>query len=91
MGILGKPYFRGQSIHRLDSKGRLRIPSKFREVLQNHYTEALIITRMGDCLVAYPPEIWDKIESKPAVFRSIANQGRFMRISIECGGCELDN
>ncbi len=90
MGILGKPYFRGQSLHRLDAKGRLRIPTKFREVLQNHYTDALIVTLMGECLVAYPPEIWDKIESKVLDFSQVDPQQRaFMRYFIsraeECG------
>ena len=93
MGILVKPYFRGQSIDRLDSKGRLRIPSKFREVLQNHYTDALIITRMGDCLVAYPPEIWDKIESKAQQFSQVdPHQRAFMRYFISSAEeCEFDN
>lgn len=50
MGILEKPYFRGQSVHRLDAKGRLRIPNKFREILQNNYTDALIITLGDNCL-----------------------------------------
>jgi len=50
---------------KLDAKGRLRIPAKFREVLQKHYTDALIIFKRGECLVAYPPEKWKEVvESK---------------------------
>lgn len=93
MGILGKPYFRGQSVHRLDTKGRLRIPTKFREVLQNHYTDGLIVTQMGDCLVAYPPEIWEKMEAKALEFSQVHPQQRaFMRYFISSAvECEFDN
>jgi len=93
VGILGKPYFRGQSIHRLDAKGRLRIPTKFREVLQNHYTDALVITRMGECLLAYPPEEWEKIENKAREFSQVQPEHRaFMRYFISSAEeCEFDN
>lgn len=64
MGSESKPRFRGRSAVRLDAKGRLRIPAKFREVLQGHYTDALILSQYGECLVAYPPEQWDEIEAK---------------------------
>jgi MraZ protein len=93
VGILGKPYFRGQSINRLDSKGRLRIPTKFREVLQNHYTDALIITTMDKCLVAYPPELWDTIETRILSFSQVQPEQRnFVRIFISGAvECEFDN
>ena len=92
MGILGKPYFRGQSIHRLDSKGRLRIPSKLREILQNHYTDALIVTTRDKCLVAYPPEFWDTIETKILNFSQVQPEQRnFVRHFISSAEvCEFD-
>jgi MraZ protein len=90
VGILQRPFFRGQSLNRLDAKGRLRIPTKFREVLQNHYTDVLIITTMGQCLVAYPPERWQEIENKVQDFSLVQTDQRdFMRYFIssaeECG------
>lgn len=93
MGILQKPYFRGQSVHRLDAKGRLRIPTKFREVLQNHYTDALIVTSMEECLVAYPPEVWEKIESKVLELSQVQPDHRaFMRFFISSAEeCVFDN
>jgi MraZ protein len=92
VGILGKPYFRGQSINRLDSKGRLRIPIKFREILQNHYTDALIITVWRECLRAYPPEAWDDMETKALAFSQIDPDHRtFMRQFISGAvECEFD-
>ncbi len=92
VGILGKPYFRGQSIHRLDAKGRLRIPTRFREILQNHYTDALILTWLGHCLVAYPPEAWEKIEAKALELSQVQPQQRaFMRYFVSNAvECEFD-
>lgn len=93
MGILNKPYFRGRSVHRLDSKGRLRIPTKFREVLQNHYTDALIVAQLGESLVAYPPERWDEIESKALSLSEVQPEHRsFLRRFVSSAEeCEFDN
>jgi MraZ protein len=94
VGILDKPYFRGQSVHRLDAKGRLRIPTKFREILQQHYTDVLIVTILGDCLVAYPPEVWEeKIESKAEKLSPIDPDERSFTRWFVSGAtpCEFDN
>lgn len=93
MGILEKPYFRGRSVHRLDAKGRLRIPTKFREVLQTHYRDALIITVMDKCLVAYPPEAWEEIEAKVQDFSQVQSDHRnFVRHFVSSAEeCEFDN
>lgn len=56
--------FRGSSEHTLDSKGRLNIPSKFRQVLQGAYTESLVITNWQKNLKAYPVSEWEKVEDK---------------------------
>jgi len=58
--------FRGRSSARLDAKGRLRLPAKFREVLQKHYTDELMVSKHEECLVAYPTEKWDELENKAA-------------------------
>ncbi|MEZ0344076.1 MAG: division/cell wall cluster transcriptional repressor MraZ [Caldimicrobium sp.] len=57
--------FRGKFKHNLDEKGRLSLPSKFREVLRVRYgTETLIITNMPECLVVYPVSEWKKLEER---------------------------
>jgi MraZ protein len=93
VGILQKPYFRGQSVNRLDAKGRLRIPTKYREVLQSHYQDALIITLLDECLVAYPPETWEEIEAKVQDFSIVQSEQRaFMRRFISSAEeCEFDD
>ena len=56
--------FRGRSIHTLDAKGRIRIPTRFREVLTTLYEDRCIITNLDRCLIAYPLSEWEIIEQK---------------------------
>ena len=50
--------FRGRYEYTLDSKGRISIPSKFREILSEKYDTRLVITNFDHCLVAFPYEEW---------------------------------
>ncbi|PIE56034.1 MAG: division/cell wall cluster transcriptional repressor MraZ [Desulfobulbus propionicus] len=59
-----EPRFRGRSEHTLDAKGRLNIPSRFREVLRSAYSERLVITTWEKSLKAYPVREWRKVEEK---------------------------
>lgn len=56
--------FRGRYEHGVDSKGRLAIPVKFREILAAKYDEKLIITHFDQCLWAYPLPVWHEFERK---------------------------
>ncbi|MBI5286582.1 MAG: division/cell wall cluster transcriptional repressor MraZ [Deltaproteobacteria bacterium] len=57
--------FRGRFKHTIDAKGRLSIPSRFRDVLREKYNdERLIITNLDGCLVAYPFKEWGILEQK---------------------------
>ena len=58
--------FEGNSEHGLDPKGRLIIPTRFREVLKDVYdTEMLKVTLwQGKCLRAYPLPEWDELMRK---------------------------
>ena len=59
--------FRGTHQHNMDSKGRLSVPSRFREWLEVHCHGQLVITIDRDrCLVAYPLPHWEEIERKVA-------------------------
>jgi MraZ protein len=46
----------------MDSKGRVSIPSKFRDILHKHYDDQLIVSLGRGFLVAYPNEEWEKLE-----------------------------
>ncbi len=56
--------FRGCYSHTIDDKGRLSIPAKFRDVLENQFTSPLIVTRLKECLVAYPTDRWRVLEAR---------------------------
>ena len=57
--------FYGEFGHTLDRKGRLIIPSKFREALKEAYAEKLYITRgLDKCLFLFAEEEWKSQESR---------------------------
>ncbi len=58
--------FRGRYEHQIDSKGRLSVPARFREILATNYDERLIITNFDQCLWAYPMAEWQLLENKVA-------------------------
>lgn len=82
--------FYGEHDHTIDRKGRLIIPSRFREVMKEHYTERLVATRGLDrCLFLFPEDEWRTQESR---FRSLSftkpEARRFNRIFFS-GAAEL--
>src|SRR4030042_710634 len=55
--------FYGEYEHTLDKKGRIIIPSKFRETSKENYVEKFFITRGLDvCLFMFPEEEWKSQE-----------------------------
>ena len=62
--------FYGEHDHTIDRKGRLIIPSRFREVMKEHYTERFVVTRGLDrCLFLFPEDEWRTQEGK---FRALS-------------------
>lgn len=59
--------FKGHSVNSINEKGRLSIPSKYRDVLEECGADRLILTKWLDkCLVGFAPDEWEKIEKKAA-------------------------
>jgi len=57
--------FREKSEHCLDDKGRLSLPSRFREQLRCYESETLIVSIWGrDHLRVFPLADWEEIENK---------------------------
>jgi MraZ protein len=57
--------FRGVAQLNLDSKGRLAVPSRFRDALITQASGHLVITADSDrCLLIYPLPDWEPIEQK---------------------------
>jgi MraZ protein len=57
--------FRGVAQLSLDSKGRLAVPSRFRDALMERCGGQVVITADSDrCLLVYPLPEWEPIEQK---------------------------
>ena len=85
--------FIGHHSHSLDTKGRVSIPSEFREVLSERYDERLVLMKHYDrCLVAYPVEEWlhldEKVRALPQSDPMVIKYKRTYYSSAKV--CELD-
>jgi len=55
--------FIGEFRYSVDSKGRINIPSKFRQALSPDSDDTFVLTRgLDPCLWIYPLEEWERIE-----------------------------
>jgi MraZ protein len=52
--------FRGHFEHTIDPKGRLSIPSKFRDALADGLGDKLVIAPNGDGLDVHPLKLWQE-------------------------------
>jgi MraZ protein len=60
-----KPVFRGNAPARIDDKGRLKVPTAFRALLEGQYGRELFITSLtGEYVRLYPLPVWIEIEQK---------------------------
>ena len=82
--------FYGEHEHSVDRKGRLIIPSKFREVLKENYVERFFVTRgLDTCLFVFTEDEWKRQESK---FKSLSftnSQARQFNRLYFSGACEV--
>jgi len=54
---------KGHYVNSINEKGRLSIPSKFRDILKELGASYLIVTKSIDrCLLAFAPDDWDHME-----------------------------
>lgn len=81
--------FMGEYHHTIDGKGRLIIPSKFRELLG---TEFVITRGLDGCLSIYPMDEWEAFEKKlKALPLTNKNARTFSRFFVAGATlCELD-
>jgi MraZ protein len=56
--------FRGRFEHSLDGKGRLSIPARFREQLQQRGQTVLFLAELDGCVQAFPMDEWRRVEEK---------------------------
>src|SRR6185295_18636583 len=85
--------FRGSFEHTLDNKGRLSIPSKFRDVLVGKGDERIVMTNFvidsQRCLDVYPIDAWlrfeEEVRKKPKFDpRMVRFQNYYLGSACEC-------
>ena len=81
--------FTGWSTHTLDAKGRLAIPTRFRDVLKANRDERLVITTGDRCLACYPQEQWRAMADKVGRLSQVdprvqAFRRYFISSAVEC-------
>lgn len=84
--------FRGRFRHQIDSKGRLSVPSRFRELLSSNYDDRVIITNFDQCLWAYPMAEWLELEKKVNALPQFGDDVKaFQRVFISAAQeCPID-
>lgn len=84
--------FRGRFEIAIDGKGRINIPSRFRDVLGERNDERLIITNFDNCLVAYPFNEWFELEKKASRLSMMRREVKaFLRFFVSgATECSLD-
>ncbi len=59
--------FRGSASAKIDSKGRLKIPTGFRRVLEERFGREVFVTSVvGDAALIYPLVVWEEFEERLA-------------------------
>jgi MraZ protein len=57
--------FRGNAPASIDSKGRLKVPTAFKSLLESKYGRELFLTSLtGECVRIYPMPVWVEIEER---------------------------
>lgn len=87
--------FRGSYTARIDEKSRLKVPSDFRRLVEEHFGRQVFVTSLdGRCARVYPMPTWLEIEQKlggTGVMRDPATQGFFQRSNYFGQAAEIDN
>jgi MraZ protein len=73
--------FRGHYRHTIDKKGRLSIPSRFREALSDGGGDKLVIVPNGKGLDVHPLPSWEALEARVAKLPSLDPDARQFRYS----------
>ncbi len=87
--------FRGQFQHSVDAKGRISLPSRFRDVVACAGDARFVLTPalFDPCLHLYPMRAWEEFEAKVAELPSMdPHVVRFRRLYVSAAvECELDS
>jgi MraZ protein len=80
--------FMGEFNHTIDTKGRIIIPSKFREDLGDNF---VITLGLDGCLFAYPNNEWQSFVAKLQTLQGTKEARQLQRYFMACAAeCEVD-
>jgi len=83
--------FRGASKITLDAKGRLSVPTRYREQISNRCSGQMVVTVDRDyCLLIYPLTDWEEIERKLMRLPSLNHQARKLQRLMVGYATEVD-
>ncbi len=84
--------FKGTYRHRIDAKGRLPVPAAFRRALGGGASAAVVVTLLDQCLAAYPPEDWARLEEQLAALPPFSGPAKAITrlVASRAVDCELD-
>lgn len=58
--------FRGRFEYTIDPKGRVNVPARFRDQLQDNGQASFVVTNFSGCLCVFPVAEWNRIEEQVA-------------------------
>jgi MraZ protein len=91
VGLTGESMFRGSFEHTVDSKGRVSVPSKFRDIIADRYDGRLVLAMDYDkCLTVYPLEEWEKLEEKIKTLSLVKQEVKDFRRFLLSSATECD-
>ncbi len=84
--------FTGSYFHLMDNKGRVSIPSRYRDIVQERKDRHLVLTNFRGYIMAFPQSEWAKIEARlaeqPLFRKEVRDFQRFLISGAE--ECPLD-
>ena len=88
------PGFYGKQYYNLDPKGRVLIPSSFKEILSTNYNLKLVFVNeaFDRCLCAYPVDEWNKHLEEVKKWPETLKEVRYymLRVVGSAVECEID-
>ena len=82
--------FRGHFRHTIDTKGRLSIPSRFRDVLASGWGDKLVIVPNGKGLDVHPLQWWEELEGKVDALPQLDPDARLFRYKYLSQGQDVE-
>jgi len=71
--------FHGATVVTLDAKGRLAIPTRFREALLAEARQLVLTAHPEGCVLLYPPAAWEPVRAQAQSFPSFHAQASWWK------------